>query len=77
MPSTSGELGRTSLLDGGQALLQVVHGHRDRLRQSLPCQSRLERLRPAGPEGERRWEIYEVEGMENLETIEGDALPPI
>jgi|GEM_PF-5893715 hypothetical protein len=34
-------------------------------------------VRPAGPEGERRWEIYEVEGIENLETIEGDALPPI
>jgi hypothetical protein len=28
-------------------------------------------------EGTKRWEIYKVDGIENLETIEGDALPPV
>jgi hypothetical protein len=34
-------------------------------------------VRPVGTEADRHWEIYQVDGMENLEKIEGDALPPI
>ena len=34
-------------------------------------------VRPTGSEDARQWEIYKIEGIENLETIDGDALPPV